>query len=376
MAEPIGVLHLVDCLNIGGTERQLFELVRRLDRRRYRSFVACFNEGGELDPMLRDLGIAPFGLPLHGTLARPNTVLQILRLALACRKNRVRILHAHDFYSNLIGVAAARLAGIRAIASRRDLGHWLSPRHHRVLRIALKHADRVLANAHAVGRLVLSEEEVAPPKLRVIPNGIDLTRFDALARRAPDPPLLPAHPGVPRLCAVASMHLPDKGHGDLLDAAAALEARGVRVEWLLLSDGGLRETYQARARELGLGESIHFLGRRGDVPSLLARVDLVVHPSWAEGFPNAVLEAMAAARPVVATRVGGTPELVVEGETGYLVDPRQPAALADAIVRALADRDRLRQLGERGRARVESTFSAEQMIHSVESLYAELAPGS
>src|SRR6185503_1026864 len=205
-----------------------------------------------------------------------------------------------------------------------------------------------------------------------VPNGIDLSRFDALAKNDPDPPLPPLRPGSVRLAAVASMHLPDKGHDDLLEAAQALEARGLRADWLLVGEGALRPTYEARARELGLGESIHFLGRRADVPAVLARVDLVVHPSWAEGFPNAVLEAMAAARPVVATRVGGTPELVIEGVTGHLVEPRQPRALAETIAFALADRKRLRALGRRGRARVESSFSAEQMTRAVEALYREL----
>ena len=379
MSEPIGILHLVDCLNIGGTERQLFELLRRLDRARFRPYLACFKSGGELDPMLRGLGIFPLELPLRGTLLRPNTALQVGRLALACRRSGVRVLHAHDFYSNVVGVAAARLAGITAIASRRDLAHWLSPLHRRALRLALRFADRVLANADAVGKLALEREAVPPSRLRVVPNGIDLARFDALAKNEPNPPLPPTRPGAVRLATVASMHLPDKGHDDLLEAAQALEARGLRADWLLVGEGALLPTYQARARALGLGDSIHFLGRRADVPAVLARVDLVVHPSWAEGFPNAVLEAMTAGRPVVATRVGGIPEVVLDGETGRLVPPRQPRALADAIFALCAGRSRrarLAELGRGGRARVEARFSAERMTTAVEALYTELTDGA
>ncbi|HEX9101402.1 MAG TPA: glycosyltransferase, partial [Polyangia bacterium] len=114
MAEPIGILHVVDCLNVGGTERQLFELLRRTDRRRYRPLLACFKAGGELLPSLRALGIEPFVFPLRGSLAQANTALQVARMAMLIRANDVRIVHAHDFYSNVMGVAAASLAGVRS----------------------------------------------------------------------------------------------------------------------------------------------------------------------------------------------------------------------------------------------------------------------
>jgi glycosyltransferase involved in cell wall biosynthesis len=373
MAEPVGVLHVVDCLNVGGTERQLFELLRRLDRRRWRPLVACFKTQGELLPNLRAMGIEPFEFPLRGSLLQLNTLRQIARMARVCRRQRIRIVHTHDFYSNVIGVAAATLAGARAIASRRDLGHWLSPAQRRALRLALRLADLVVANAHAVGELVASTEHVPPLKLRVVPNGIDVAKFDRLAAQPPLPALPPLPDGEPRVAMVASMHLPDKGHGDLLDAAARLHARGRRAQWLLVSDGALRPQHEQHARELGIADSVHFLGRRADVPSLLATVELVVHPSWAEGFPNVLLEAMCAARPVVATRVGGCPELVTDGDNGILLPPRQPAALADAIERLLADPARARDMGRRGRAAVEARFSLERMTATVEGIYQQLA---
>src|SRR5262249_40511818 len=120
MPDRVGVLHVVDCLNIGGTERQLYELIRRVDRRRFRPLVACFKARGDLLPRLREMGIEPFEFPLAGALLKPTTAWQIARMAVLCRMERVRILHAHDFYSNLVGVAAARLAGAHAISSRRD----------------------------------------------------------------------------------------------------------------------------------------------------------------------------------------------------------------------------------------------------------------
>lgn len=369
---PVGVLHVVDCLNVGGTERQMFELLRRLDKTRFRPLVATFKTGGELLPSLRGLGITPIVFPLKGSLTQPNTLFQIARMALLCRRENVRIVHAHDFYSNVVGTSAAALGRVRAIASRRDLAHWLSPTQRRALLVALKLADCVVANAQAVGALASTAESVPADKLRVIPNGIDVERFDALAARAPDPALPDAH-GLPRVAMVASMHLPDKGHADLLAAAKQLEDRGVKAQYLFVSDGVLRPALEQRALELGLVDRVHFLGRRADVASILSRVDLVVLPSWAEGFPNVVLEAMCASRPVLATNVGGIPEVLVDGVTGHLLEPRRPDLLADALAVLLAHPERLREMGRAGRRRVEETFSLDRMTDAVESIYSRLA---
>lgn len=370
MRERIAVLHVVDCLNTGGTERQLFELLRRLDRRRFRPLLACFKAKGDLLDRLRELGIEPLEFPLGGTLLQANTALQIARMAMLCHLEKVRIIHAHDFYSNLIGVAAAQLAGARSIASRRDLGHWLSRVQMRALKLAMQKADRVVANAVAVGDRVTRLEGVPAEKLVVVPNGIDVRLFDSQSQREPDPPLPPQ--SAARVAMVASMHLPDKGHGNLLEAAALLEQRGLHAEWLLVSDGALRREHEEKARALGL--EVQFLGRRSDVPRLLRHVDLLVHPSWAEGFPNAVLEAMCAGKPVVATRVGGCPELV-SAETGRLVEPRRPDQLAGAIEELLSHPSLAQELGRRGRRVVEERYSLERLSQTIESLYESLLDG-
>jgi glycosyltransferase involved in cell wall biosynthesis len=370
MGERVAVLHVVDCLNIGGTERQLLELLRRLDRRRFRPLLACFQARGDLLERLRELGIEPLEFPLGGTLFQANTALQIARMALLCNLEKVRIVHAHDFYSNLIGVSAAQLAGARSVASRRDLGHWLSSLQMRVLKLVMQRADRVVANAGAVGDRVMRLEGVPAEKLVVVRNGIDVHLFDSQARKEPEPPLPPQ--SGPRVAMVASMHLPDKGHGDLLEAAALLKRRGVVAEWLFVSDGALRREYEERARALGI--EARFLGRRTDVPRILRHVDLLVHPSWAEGFPNAVLEAMCAGKPVVATRVGGCPELV-SAETGRLVEPRRPEELASAVEELLSNPALAQELGRRGRRLVEERYSLDRMSQTIQSLYESLLPG-
>ena len=372
MGEPIGVLHVVDCLNVGGTERQLFELMRRLDRTRYRPLLACFKGGGELAPSLHALGIEPIVFPLRGSLMQPNTAVQVARMAMLIRDRGVRVVHAHDFYSNVIGVAAASVAGARSIASRRDLAHWLGPTQRKALGLACRVADLVVANAGAVAAQTARDFAVPDGKMHVVPNGIDVARFDLSAFRTPDPPLPPGDVAIPRVAMVGSMHRPDKGHGDLLEAAAILKARGVRAQLVLVSDGSLRPRLEARARELGIAGDVFFLGRRHDVASVLVRCDVVAHPSWSEGFPNAVLEAMAAARPVVATRVGGVPEVMRDGEHGLLVEPRRPAELASALQKLLANPLAAHVMGLRGRQFVERELSLDRMCTRMASLYDQL----
>ncbi|MCA1663054.1 MAG: glycosyltransferase, partial [Myxococcales bacterium] len=210
---------------------------------------------------------------------------------------------------------------------------------------------------------------VTDDKMHVVLNGIDVEHFDLHAFRTPDPLLPGDSVATPRVCMVGSMHLPDKGHADLLEAAATLKARGVRAQYLLVSDGALRPQLEEKARALGIGDDVVFLGRRSDVQSVLVRCDVVVHPSWSEGFPNAVLEAMCAARPVVATRVGGIPEVMQHGVHGLLVDAQRPTELAGALGRILAHPLAGHVMGLRGRQRVETEFSLDKMRDTVEALY-------
>ncbi|MCU1281941.1 MAG: glycosyl transferase, group 1 [bacterium] len=376
MAEPMGVLHVVDCLNIGGTERQLFELLRRMDRKRYRPLLACFKSGGELHEELRALGIEPQVFPLRGTLAQANTAFQITRMAMLIRNENVRVVHAHDFYSNIIAVAAASLTGARSIASRRDLAHWLGGTQRKALRLACRMADAVVANAAAVAEQTERDLGVASHKMHIVPNGIDVAHFDLQAFKTPEPLLPAGDVSIPRVCMVGSMHRPDKGHADLLAAAAILKARGVRAQYLFVSDGGLRAQLEEQARALGVADDVVFLGRRADVASVLVRSDVVAHPSWSEGFPNAVLEAMCAARPVVATRVGGIPEVLADGVHGLLVEPQRPAELASALEKLLANPLAGHVMGLRGRQHVEREYSLDKMRKTVEALYEQLAGGA
>jgi len=367
MPSSFTVLHVLGCLTVGGSEGQMYGLVRGLRAAGVRSLVGYLRLGtGELAAPLAALGAAPEEIALGGSLLRPSALLAIARLARRCRREGVHVIHAHDYAGNVVAVPAARLAGIPIVVSRRDLADWRPAKERHLLRAACRLADRVLVNATPIAELA-AREGAPRERIRVVPNGIDVSGFDAATLAAPDPPLPPPTPDRTTIAVMGHMDRPHKGHADLLRAAARLRRP---VTWWFLSDGPLRGALEAQAAELGI--SAHFLGRRSDVPAILARVDALVHPSWTEGFPNAVLEAMCAGLPVVATRVGGVPELL--GDAGWLVPPRDPAALAAAIDELCADPAGARATGARARARVEACFSASRMLSDVLAIYAELAP--
>jgi len=228
-------------------------------------------------------------------------------------------------------------------------------------------ATEVIATSRAVARRVAW----APEKIRLVPNGIDLARF------TPRPPsgALRAALGVPPSAPVAlsiGRHVAEKGYRHLLDAAARIERTKPGVHWILVGDGELRSELLAQSRRLGLESRVHFTGWRDDIPDLLALCDVFVLPSESEGFGRVLVEAMAMTRAVVATAVGGVPEIVRHGETGLLVEPAAPAPLADAVRVLLDDPGRAARLGAAGRARAESTFTLRAHVDAVERVYAGL----
>lgn len=371
--DAIPVLHLVNLLGgIGGAEGQFVERVRSADRLRWRHLVAALERRGDPEELVR-LGIRPREFRLAGSFVHPATAATILRLAAWMWRERVRLVHAQDFYTNLLAVPAARLAGARVIASRLDLAHWHGPRRRQALRLATRLADRVQVNAAAIRRQLVEEEGIAPERIEVVYNGIDLARFDRRARDPLEAPL-PLPEGARAAAIVANLH-PVKGQEDAIEALARLGDRARDLHLLLVGEGERRPLLASLARRLGLAGRVHLLGHRRDVPAILARCELLISSSHAEGLSNAVIEGMASRLPVVATAVGGSPELIVDGERGLLVPPRSPQALAMAVQRLLADQGLRRRLGGAARTWVERELPIEAMARRFERLYEETLAG-
>ncbi|MHB1844428.1 MAG: glycosyltransferase [Deltaproteobacteria bacterium] len=371
---PLPVAIFIHTLNLGGAEGQVVELLRSLDRRRFTPSLFCFYAEGHHARALRELGIEPEVIPPPRSLGRPEVLVTIARVALACRRRGVRLLHAQDFYTNLIALPAARLAGARCLVSRLDLAHWYGGLRRFAVAWTSRRADRVWVNAEAVRDLVVLEDGVPPERVSLVRNGLDLTRFDSAAREGSAEAIELTGGGlVPCVINVANMNHPVKGQDDLLLAMDRVRRLAPSARLLLVGDGPLRAGYERRARELGLGGCVVFAGHRTDVPALLARATLAVSASHAEGLSNAVIEAMAARLPVVATAVGGNVELVRPGVSGWLVPPSNAAVLAERILVAIERPGEARELGERARSFVEAELSLDRMVQGFERLYERMA---
>ncbi|HEY6100476.1 MAG TPA: glycosyltransferase [Anaeromyxobacter sp.] len=367
MTRPVKVLVFQNRFRLGGQERQTVLNVRTMDRARYEPVVASLHADGEHIADLSAIGVRPVVFDLGGSMLRANTAVQVARIARFVRANGIAAVHAQDLYTNVLGTVAARLAGVPSIVTRVDLNHAVVGYKRQVLAFASRHADRVLVNAVCIRDLVL-REGVEPDRVVVVRNGLELDVFDRAARRAPEPPA-PAPGGV--VC-VANMHHPVKGQTDLLMAMKEVLRVRPEAHLVLVGDGLRRPHLERSARQLGIADRCHFVGHRLDAPAILARAAMAVSPSYAEGISNAIMEAMAARLPVVATAVGGSPELVREGVNGFLVPPGAPAALARRILDVLANAQRRRRMGEKGRRIAEREFSVEQMRASYDALYEDL----
>jgi len=338
-------------LKFGGTQRQTVELARRLDPARFQVEIWLLAAGEEMAPAARGSGIPLVRLG-RGERVGPAA---LARLGRRLRNQPIDLLLTLTVVPNIWGRVLGRLARVPVIvgncrgggAPRRQHERWLWPLAH-----------HILCNSQAVKSVLIDRCGVPAARITLIPNGVDTDYFQ--------PPASPAA-GPPRVLSVARM-VPDKDHETLL-AAFRLTARAIpAAELWLVGDGPGLAAVQERARQLGLSERVRFLSPREDLRPLLRQASLLVLSSRTEALPNVVLEAMAAGLPVVATRVGGVPELVVPGLTGWLVDPGDALGLGAALGQVLSDPDTRQAMGRAGRARARQEFSLETMTRRYEAV--------
>jgi L-malate glycosyltransferase len=344
----------------GGTERQMTELISRIDASRFDLYVACFRRQGLWLERVQRAAISVTEFPIS-SFRSPSTLTQLLRFARWCREREIAVLHACDFYANVFALTGAALARVPVrIGSRRDLVlPARTPGQHRLQRLTYRQAHRVVANSQAAGAQVV-REGVPASRVTVIPNGIDLSRY------------LPRQPRAGRRVVTTVANLrSEKGHEVLLAAAAIVAQRVPDIEFHLAGGGPMQPALERQARDLGLGGVVRFLGHREDVPQVLQEADVFVLPSRTEAFPNGLLEAMGASLPVVASDVGGIPELVQHEGNGLLVPVGDPRALASAILRIVHEPALAEGLALAARATIESRYSFERMVTMFEALYEE-----
>jgi len=378
--ERISLMKFLTFFYLGGTERQVMNLASGLDPERFDLHMGCNGRVGELLEEATALGIPVSEYPIE-SLYNFGSMQARLRLARYLRERSIEMVHSYGFYSNLFAIPAARLAGVPVVvASIRDCGETLTAMQKRVQKIFCRTADCILANAEGVRRWLVREGYPAR-KIQVIRNGIVGAIPVARADRGWLRQELGLAPNA-RLIAVCSRLNPMKGLEYFLDAAAMVAILQPDVRFLIVGGNGHRTdgTYQGEleryAASRGLENRVIFTGFRTDVARMLPEIDISVLPSLSEGLSNSLLEAMAAGVPVIATKVGGTPELVEDGATGLLVPPRDSAALGQAMTLLLDHPETARRIGEAGRGDVTSRFSIDKMVHDTQSLYVKLLSAS
>ena len=367
----------IDNMNVGGTELNAFRTARHLVESGVELSVFTTAREGPLLAGYAELGVPVEQLPVENLYGR-KAFAAGRRLAKLVRQRQVQIVHAHDFYSNIFAAPWTRLAGAAFLASRR---WWEGPdraAQRWANRASYGFAHKILANSASVARLLVERERVRPSRVVVVPNFLDDEAF------APPPPgwteRFAAELGLPPerqvVGSVASLS-PIKDHATLLHAAALLVHDFPRLHVVLVGrDAGSWQALQALATELGMAERVHFAGARANQPSAHHLFTISVLTSLSEGMPNTVLEAMACARPVVATAVGAVSDAVREGETGFLVKPGDRAALADRLKRLLEDPMLARRQGQRGRELVRQDHAPARVIDSLLEVYRSLARSS
>jgi L-malate glycosyltransferase len=357
-----GVFLMTDTLETGGSERQFALLSNALQGRAFRVVLGCLGKRGPFLDRVQPIREFPTG----GSFLSLEAQLQRVRLARYLRKNKIQVAHSFDFYSNLMLGPTAKIAGVRVvIASQRQVGDLLTRRQFRVQSAAFRLCDRVVCNSRAAA-VRLRETGTPDRKLVIIPNGLPEEYF------AKSVPLLPRKSRRSRVGMVARMNSISKNHSLFLRIASRLVGTRDEVDFVLAGDGPLRSSLEQEARELGLGSRVQFLGDCRDVAAVFASLDVSVLTSRSESLSNVILEGMAAGVPAVACDVGGNPELLRNGENGFLVPDGDEHAFTVAVGRLLDDPTLRRAIGERARSEASARFSMPRIRDLYEKLYSDL----
>ena len=368
----VKILYLLDALEggerTGGTEAQFRELLRHLDRNRFEPHVALFR------PTLATRDTTALGCPARvlgiEKLRAPRTLLKLSALTAFLRGGRFDLVHIFFNDAAIAAPAFCRLGGARVIASRRDMGFWYTDAQLRALRMSNRFVSRMVVNSEAVKRHVHEREGYPLDRIDLVYNGHRPVRFDVA-------PLEGLREGCgigatdPIVGIVANLN-PWKRHIDLLHAFAIVKRRHPAAHLVLVGDGPLQTSLRQAARDLNLESSVHFLGPMADVVPVVQHFTIGVLCSESEGLSNAVIEYMWLGKPSVCTDVGGNPEIVRDGDTGFLVKPFDVPSLADRIDRLLAEPTTRTVMGGRART-VAQRLTTRRMTELHMDVYERLA---
>jgi glycosyltransferase involved in cell wall biosynthesis len=368
MARTTGVLFLESTLEQGGAETALYDLATRLDPGRFRPVVCCLYAPGPVGERLMGRGVRVH----HGLMKSRRDVAGGWRLLRLIRREKIDVVYLINQPLTLCwGALCARLAGVPVVSAVHCTYVSKGAPKLFVYRLLLPRVERIVAVAAEQKRHLVTVEGLPAEGIEVIHNGVDIERFGRAGDRAAARAALGIEDGRPVVGAVARLE-PRKGIDVLIRAAVLVRRSMPEACFVVLGDGPDRGLLASLTRRLGLEGRVRLMGMRDDVADLLPAFDVCALPSRTEALPLALLEYLAAGKPVAATRVGSVGEVVVDGAHGLLVAPEDPEALAAALVRLLGDPALSGSLAAAGRRRVESAFSVEVMVKRTERLLAGL----
>lgn len=357
-SQPVRVCHLSMCLQTGGLERLLVDFARFHDRQKFEmEFLALTGEGQPATD-IRAAGCSARVLNDRLKIHKLRSLTQLVR---HLKQQHTQVVHTHNTYAQFYGAIAARLAGVPVVINTQHGqgcgDHWKARWQ---FKLANRWTQRIVGVSHDGARLCQQQDHRVRDKITTIWNGINLDRFTYYG-----PKPTPTAISVARLSAT-------KDFPTLLRAVQLVLPHVSDFRLRIVGDGPERAKLESLIDELGLHPHVELLGERHDVPALLADSGFFVSSSLSEGISLTLLEAMSVGLPVVATAIGGNPEVVLDGQTGRLAPASDPAALARVIVELCDERDLWTAMGLLGRQRVEQNFEIRQMIRSYEALYEEL----
>lgn len=365
-AAPIPIAFCITELDRGGAERALTQLVLGLDRREWLPRVYCLGPRGHFADVIEAGGVAVECLGASGVMNLPSV---LVRLTLALRRFRPAVLQTFLFHANIVGRLAGRLARVPRIVSGIRVAERQSHWHLLVDRWTNWLVDHNVCVSRGVADFSVTQAKLRPSKLSVIPNGVDYELF--ASAKPTDLTSLGVPEGSP-VCITVGRLERQKGIDVLLKAASRVLSNHPECHFLIAGEGPDRANLEALAKQLGLMNSVHFVGLREDVPNLLAASTVFVLPSRWEGMSNALLEAMATGLPVVATAVEGTTELVRPGETGLLVPAENSEELATAMTLLLGSATTSRTMALEAQSHIRSYYAADDSTRAYCDLYRNL----
>jgi glycosyltransferase involved in cell wall biosynthesis len=362
------ILILVDTLEVyGGSERHVLDLVKHLDKNKYSLFVSSLIPGEDLLKEIASFGACVKLFPLK----RIYSIFGIWRgfqFARFLRRNKIDILMTIHFGSDIWGTIFGRQAGVPVVISnRRDMGFWKKRRHIIAYKLINRFVDTMIVNSQASKNRIIEDENVPAEKVKVIHGAVDICRFSPPNNNKKIKQKLGISSDRIIIGSVGNFNS-IKGHRFLIEAMPGILRKIPKTHFLLVGDGPLKESLQSTVQSLQLGDNITFLGSRNDIPDILSIMDICVLPSLSEGLSNALMEYMAAGKPIIATNVGGNPELIENGVSGVLIRPGMADEIEKAVIELATNKDKALRLAANALRKAENEIDMSSMIKKYEDI--------